>query len=240
MRYVLAASVWILLAVNPALGQDLGPEESRQRLQDRGHDLSQLSYQSAILNGDAELVDLYIEAEYDPRGTLQRSGVELSYLVLSIPDRPEVARVLLENGADPNERTLGSYLLHDAIPHLDPMRLLLKYGADPSAESAAGFQPIHMAVQSDTTAEVRVEAVKLLLRHGANVDAVAEGDGFAATPLLMCAIYGRPEVAKVLLENGAAATLSEMGLTLGGDKTVVGLANEKSNHETAEVIAAYQ
>ena len=80
---------------------------------------------------------------------------------------PQVARVLLEHGADPNTPSHNKMRvppLNSAAAggHLEVARLLLDYGANPNALQGEGFAPLHSAAQNG-----QAELVELLLRRGA-------------------------------------------------------------------------
>ena len=62
----------------------------------------------------------------------------------------EIARALLEQGADPNARQADDFTpLHEAAQNgqLDMVKLLLQYGADANAKSAGNVTPFGMAQQ---------------------------------------------------------------------------------------------
>jgi ankyrin repeat protein len=89
---------------------------------------------------------------------------------------PEVVRVLLEHGADPDDdadNRFGVRPVNAAAAAHDPetMRLLLEAGADPNARQQGGFVPLHEAAHTDDVAMAR-----LLLAHGAD-PAIAADDG---------------------------------------------------------------
>jgi ankyrin repeat protein len=89
---------------------------------------------------------------------------------------PEAVRVLLEQGADPDDdadNPFGVRPVHAASAAHDheTMRLLLEAGADPNQRQQGGFVPLHEAAHSDD-----VEMTRLLLAHGAD-PTVAADDG---------------------------------------------------------------
>lgn len=235
MRIVFAVLLAVLLPCSAA-GQDLTPAEAKQQLQERGAGLSQSDYEGAILDGNEELVRLYLEAGYPPDGEIEVSSFDLSYIDATIRDHPEVLSLLLEYGADPNEPGFSAYPIGVAVPHFEPMQILLRHGADPSRAGTSGFKPIHSAVQKDTSRKVRVRAIRLLIRHGADVHAEIEKD---ATPLLLAAALGRPAAARVLLENGASPTRPGSSYEFTSARTLADVARKEGNEETAQVIEEY-
>ena len=89
---------------------------------------------------------------------------------------PEVVRVLLEAGADPDddaENTFGVRPVNAAAAAHDheSMRLLLDAGADPDSQQKGGFTPLHEAAHTDD-----VDMARLLLDAGADAS-IAADDG---------------------------------------------------------------
>jgi ankyrin repeat protein len=136
----------------------------------------------------------------------------------------EATRVLLEHGADPNRATragvtpilftrdaavvallvakgadvlarskVGETALMDAAARGDlaAAKILLERGADVNAVDHRGYTALVLAAHFDGDA---VELVRLLLAHGANIDAKADGE----TALSLAARRGETEVTKVL------------------------------------------
>jgi ankyrin repeat protein len=100
-------------------------------------------------------------------------------------------RQLLESGANPNaSNDAGATALMWAIDNVDKTRLLLEHGADPNAASNENQTAMAIALGIKGRAAV----VKLLLDHGANLDAkayrgrspfAAAGDDDAALRMLL-------------------------------------------------------
>lgn len=79
----------------------------------------------------------------------------------------------------------------------DVARLLLEFGADPSARHAeTGRTALHLAATSG-----RAATIQLLLDHGVDVEARMEDD--EQTPLHLAATEGRIDLVTTLIENGA-------------------------------------
>lgn len=95
----------------------------------------------------------------------------------------KVGRLLLERGADPNERHQGFNALHAALTTpftselLPFVTLLLEYGADVNWPTAAGQRPLDLVALACTSAGSPARAASLaacdvlLRRHGAQADA---------------------------------------------------------------------
>ncbi len=109
----------------------------------------------------------------------------------------EVARVLLEHGADREARDNVDYSPLERASlegHVELVQILLEYGADADARDTEGCTPLYLASSWGKPAVVRA-----LLKHGADVNA-RDKDNW--TPLHEA---GTEEVARALLEHGADA-----------------------------------
>jgi uncharacterized protein len=85
---------------------------------------------------------------------------------------------------------------------LDRLAALLRAGEDPDAlqDHPPGWRPLHAAIE-ELEDGGSVEALVLLLRHGATADAWDAARD--ATPLLMALFRGQHEAARLLLAAGA-------------------------------------
>jgi uncharacterized protein len=81
-------------------------------------------------------------------------------------------------------------------------RLLAEDAANANAWSPDGFSALHLAIFGGSG-----EAVRLLIEHGADIDALATSDVARVRPLGTAAFVGRPDLEKLLLEAGADASL---------------------------------
>lgn len=111
---------------------------------------------------------------------------------------------LLEGGADPNAPfgDLQRTALHQAanLNRCGCLALLLKYGAIMSAEDAKGDTALHLAAWAGN-----VEALSILLAHGADVDWLSGRDTYSP---LWCAISAHQiDTARLLLKHGARVNL---------------------------------
>ena len=138
----------------------------------------------------------------------------------------EAAHVLLEAGANPNDETpqgMGLLTLAIANAHHELAALLIAAGTDIHA-ATVGWTPLHQIVRIRTlnigqfphpvpTGNLgSLDLAKLLLRHGADVDARTTerwadgwrgGFGLDATPFLVAAKGGDTQMMRLLAANGA-------------------------------------
>ncbi len=139
----------------------------------------------------------------DPKG---RPGLYLAAAEGSF----KVAKVLLDwNKTDVNLLTQQneSPLMMAALKgHTALAKRIIERGGD---VNKTGWTPLHYAATS--TAPGHIEIIKLLLEENAYIDAESPN---GSTPLMMAAMYGTAEAAKLLMEEGADPTLkNEKGLT---------------------------
>jgi hypothetical protein len=134
---------------------------------------------AAAWHGDLEMVQLLLnyKVDVDARekyGWTSMHAVSQGYNHKVIPNiyqsLPDVARLLLEHGADVNAQILGSSLnprrtpLHVAMENnrAEVARLLLEHGANVDTEDSKGRTPYQIA-----SAKGYEEIMKLLSEHGA-------------------------------------------------------------------------
>ena len=88
-------------------------------------------------------------------------------------------------------------LIHRALNKPDILRLVIQKGADINAKGQHGFTVLHNAASYHQASDEHLESIKLLLKSGANVNAMND---VGRTPL---SIAQDPKVKKLLIEYGA-------------------------------------
>lgn len=112
----------------------------------------------------------------------------------------DVARMLLEHGADPNKRYFFGAEINLVSPlDLDFMKLLLMFGADPNTRDRAGLTPLMKAARLPEG----MESVLLLLSYGADVNAMTDSRHDYRTVLHYAILSGNRATVNLLLKQGA-------------------------------------
>jgi ankyrin repeat protein len=192
-----------------------------------------------------DIVLLLLEGGADPE--TRSSWGQTALYMASSHGCVNIARQLIDHGADPNAKCRGWMQfgldlmdldpnlkwtpLHAAIykEHRDIVLLLLAHGANPEIRSSKDETALYMASSRGC-----VDIVRQLISHGADPNAECEtfrsGCPVTWTPLHAASHHGMPEIARMLLERGANPnTLDHSGgtaLHLTEEITVVDLLLE--------------
>ena len=221
---------------------------------------------SAASYGDLEMVQVLLDLKVDvnDRGIFNWTAIHnasqgpnprLSHTSYNNPQLlPDVARLLLEHGADVNARIehgastgyddKGKTPLHLAVAdrgRVEVVRVLLGHGANVGAEDDKGRTPLHDAAdyrrldvndrREEDYVSGKVEVVRVLLEHGANVGAE---DNEGRTPLHVAAKYGKVEVVRLLLEHGASVGVEDKKC-----RTPFRMASVAREDETMKLLLEY-
>ncbi len=107
---------------------------------------------------------------------------------------------LLEGGLDPNSHTTGgtTALMMAAGDH-DKVSALIRHGADVNLAAKTGFTPLIVAANDPGA----VDAIRVLVDHGASVTPTSPKPLHDASPLFFAAWAGNVESVRLLLDRGA-------------------------------------
>ncbi|MDQ7817810.1 MAG: ankyrin repeat domain-containing protein [Melioribacteraceae bacterium] len=154
----------------------------------------------SITSGNIGFVKALIENGVDVNYRHQYHTPAIFYAVSSI-HRNEILKILLENGANANDRNSDSMtplMLTAMTNNLEGCKILLAHGADVNTQrekKLGGEAPLFYAVQSGY-----FDIVKLLCENGANVK-IKKTDG--TSPIHSTVHNMTPEIIKYLKEKGA-------------------------------------
>ncbi|XP_013175725.1 PREDICTED: ankyrin repeat domain-containing protein 29-like [Papilio xuthus] len=109
----------------------------------------------------------------------------------------EVARLLLEHGADPNKRYFFGAEIN-LVSDPEYLELLLSFGANPDSRDRAGLTPLMKAARQKRG----IEAVLLLISHGADVNAMADARNDYRTVMHYAVLSGNPDMVNLLIKQG--------------------------------------
>ncbi len=165
-----------------------GKNDIARLLVERG---APVSFAEACALGDLEHVERQLAEDPDALHISSSDGYPPLGLAIFF-HHPDVARLLIERGADVNipaanaQRVAPVHAAAAACDHVT-MRLLLEGGADPNAHQQLDYTPMHSAASRGD-----VEMARLLLEHGADRNPKAT-DG--QTPADVARSHGHPEFA---------------------------------------------
>ncbi|XP_046382660.1 putative ankyrin repeat protein RF_0381 [Ischnura elegans] len=141
-------------------------------------------------------VSVYVEEKLFPRTELCDEPLRLAIKNGHL----EVARMLLEAGADPNRRYFFGAEINLVPPmQVDVLHLLLTYGADPDTRDRAGLTPLMKAARLPQG----IESVLLLISFGADVNACADERNDLRSVLHYAVLSGNVATVNLLLRQGA-------------------------------------
>ncbi|CAH2056073.1 unnamed protein product, partial [Iphiclides podalirius] len=109
----------------------------------------------------------------------------------------EVAKLLLEHGADPNKRYFFGAEIN-LVSDPEYLELLLIFGANPDSRDRAGLTPLMKAARQKRG----IEAVLLLISYGADVNAMADARNDYRTVMHYAVLSGNPDMVNLLIKQG--------------------------------------
>jgi ankyrin repeat protein len=177
----------------------------------------------ACTNGNAAMVELFLNAGADPNTTLP--GGETVLMTAARTGRLEPVKALLSRGADVHRKDSRhgqtALMWAAAEGHAAVVEELIKAGADFRTRLESGFTPLLFAVR-----EGRIDVVKVLLKAGADVNETVPVEagrkrGYGgrrppggAGPLLEAVTNAHYELASLLLDAGANPNAALPGYTV--------------------------
>ena|GEM_PF-4287420 len=193
-------------------------------------DKSALMY--AAKQGDLGMAKFLLENGVDVNEQTNNGGVTALFFAVTARN-VEMMELLIENGANIElGRMLDSKPLIHSVKKNNPelVKYLLEKGADPSVKDGWGVSPLMLVSCSETDEssydlENNLEIIRLLLKHGADVNersvpyqsisgATTEYAGGGKTPLMFASGAAALQKAKFLIENGADVNAQDaMGMT---------------------------
>jgi ankyrin repeat protein len=156
---------------------------------------------SAIWANDIELIKTLLNKGADVNAMSKSNDTALMYAVLSKKDSKEIVTLLLDNGANINDK-MGFEMFTPLIyatrqPNIEILKLLLERGADVNITSPKNnISALRSATQAN-----QPQMIKMLLDNGANIN---ERDSRGFTALKFASTYGRVDCAKILRQYGGS------------------------------------
>ena len=166
----------------------------------------------ASTNGDAAMIQLFLDAKADPNGALP--GGETPLMTAARTGNVDALKVLLVRGADvkakDEERGQTALMWAAAEGNTAAVNLLIEFGADIHARSKGGFTPLLFAVR-----EGKADVVRALLKAGADVNETLKAPARQAgtSAMALAAANAHFELAAMLLDAGADPNAAGQGWT---------------------------
>ncbi|XP_017783715.1 PREDICTED: putative ankyrin repeat protein RF_0381 isoform X2 [Nicrophorus vespilloides] len=117
----------------------------------------------------------------------------------------QIVRLLLEHGADTNKRYFfGSEI--NLVTDPEYLELLLTFGANPESRDRAGLTPLMKAARQPSG----LQTVLLLLKYGADVNAITDERNDYRTVLHYAVLSGNIDIINLLIKQGSKLNYDEV------------------------------
>ena len=182
----------------------------------------------AIIKNNSCLCELLILHGADVNHINGYGYYNSSIWLAKIANAYEAGKVLIKYGArfDIFDEIDNCYVSPDGTEHYENLDFLLKCGANPNQGTKDNiFSPLMYAVSKNN-----ISAARLLLKYGADVNAVTKDGG---TALRIAVILNLPEMAGLLIEYGADVNSFTDGMT----NLERALYCEENNKEMIQLLA---
>jgi|SRR5882672_2454429 len=178
---------------------------------------------------NVQIAQALIARGADVNAKNSRGMTALSDAVIS--NRADVAKFLLDRGADPNVNgSLGPVLVDASVRgQVTIVRALLEKGADPNVKDSTGNTPLIHAAEHRYAA-----VVEALLDKGADPNGK---DRYGQTPLVLAAERGDEAAVRALLRKHADPRVTARFSPMGGTNADTALKRAAAGGHTATVLA---
>lgn len=147
-------------------------------------------------------------------------------------DSPDIIRLLLSFGANPNVKDKNDTPLTKAVlfNDVESVKMLLEYGADPNIIANRGITAIHYTVNHvGEDVSKHNEIFDMLIKAGADIN---HQDNLGNTTLIFASMVGDIDRVKALLANGADVSIKnnkgQTFMDVADIRTLVGLTISKT------------
>ena len=185
---------------------------------------------AALLDAGADF-DALIHHVLASRQSHADDGFWSSWIYACRQGRPDMVRLLLARGADPNPAVaIGFSPLEAILLHPDALRVLLEHGADPNrlSNGCTALLDLVRYQRGDY-----MQAITVLLENGADVNLMDATTG--QTALMIAAVERNVDIVKLLLEYGADVTQ----VNREGKSVLDMLGRTRKYSEVAELCTQY-
>ena len=161
---------------------------------------------SAVNKGNIDIVTALLDAGAQPNVLSPKNYSALALAVRA--NRRDLVELLLRKGANPNMPFPNASPFNDGrnvlwwatkASHVEVLDVLLEYKANPMQSTPNGFNEV-----LEAAAQPGLDALKVMLQHGTNINVPAEKDYFKdVTPFMNTAVRGRVVDMQEMIQLGA-------------------------------------